>query len=149
MPIRLVFDILMQIGIPGADGDHGDHQEEGGSHFVCTQVKTDGRRQKMTKSYGQMAQEIAAKAIDPDVNLDENERFLSAVGGGALLLTTANLRSIRGLLATAVGASLVYRGITGHCPFYSVLGMRTCPAGTKKGTWTGSSAPERREVHVR
>jgi uncharacterized membrane protein len=120
----------------------------GGSHFACIQVKTDGRETKMTKSYGQVAQEIAAKAMDCDVNLDENERFLSTVGGGALLLTTANLRSIRGLLATAVGASLVYRGITGHCPFYSVLGMRTCPAGTKKSSWTGSRARERREVDV-
>jgi uncharacterized membrane protein len=102
----------------------------------------------MTKSYGQLAQEIATKAFDSDVNLDETERFLSAVGGGALMLTTANLRSLRGLLATAVGASLVYRGITGHCPFYSTLGVRTCPAGSKRSTWTGSSARELRRADV-
>ncbi len=102
----------------------------------------------MTKSYSQMAQEIAAKAFDSDVNLDENERFLSAVGGGALLLTTASLRSVRGLLATVVGASLVYRGVTGHCPFYSITGIRTCPAGSKRNAWTGSSARELRGADV-
>jgi uncharacterized membrane protein len=71
---------------------------------------------------------------------------MSAVGGGALLLTNSSLRSLRGLLATAVGASLVYRGLTGHCPFYSALGVNTCSersTGKLERTWTGSSASER------
>jgi uncharacterized membrane protein len=80
----------------------------------------------MTNTYGMLAQDFAAKAFDREINLDETERVLSAVGGGALLLTTANLRSIRGLLATVAGASMVYRGFTGHCPLYSILGVCTC-----------------------
>jgi hypothetical protein len=147
MPIRSVFAILKPIGITGAYVCEC-HQEDERLEFRAHPRKTHGRRQKMTRSYRQMAQEIAAKALDSDINLDENERFLSAVGGGALLLTTANLRSVRGLLATAVGASLVYRGITGHCPFYSIFGMRTCPAGSKRSTWTGSSARGLREADV-
>jgi uncharacterized membrane protein len=102
----------------------------------------------MTKSYGRLAQEIAAKAFDGDVNLDETQRFLSTVSGGALLLTTANLRSIRGLLATAIGATLVYRGMTGHCPVSSLLGMRTCAIGSKRRNWTGSSVREHTDVGV-
>jgi uncharacterized membrane protein len=80
----------------------------------------------MKGSFTEMAQDLAAKAFDCRVNMDDTERIVSAVGGGALLLTSSNLRSLRGLLATAVGASLIYRGMTGRCPFYSVLGMKTC-----------------------
>lgn len=102
----------------------------------------------MTSSYGRMAQDLVANAFDGDINLDETERLLSAVGGGALLLTSANLRSIRGLLATVVGASLLYRGMTGHCPFYSILGVQTCSLGSKNRAWTGSSGRERTESSV-
>jgi|ERR1700722_12941403 uncharacterized membrane protein len=100
----------------------------------------------MKSTYGSLAQDLAAKAFDTDVNLDETERLLSAVGGGALLLTTANLRSMRGLLATIVGASLLYRGFSGHCPMYSVLGVCTCTDGAKGHV--GFSMRERPEATV-
>jgi Protein of unknown function (DUF2892) len=106
------------------------------------------RSTTMTSSYQRMAQDIVANALNSEINLDETERVLSAVGGGALLLTTANLRSMRGLLATVVGASLVYRGMTGHCPFYSILGMRTCSTGSNSRAWTGSSMRERTNAVV-
>lgn len=80
----------------------------------------------MKGSYSEMAQELAARAFDNKLNVDETERLVSAVAGGAILLTTANLRSLHGLLATAMGASLIYRGVTGHCAFYSLLGVKTC-----------------------
>ena len=98
----------------------------------------------MRSKYGSLAQDLAAKAFDKDVNLDETERLLSSVGGGALLLTTANLRSMRGLLATIVGASLIYRGFTGHCPLYSVLGVCTCSDRAKGHV--GFSMRERTEA---
>jgi uncharacterized membrane protein len=100
----------------------------------------------MTSSCKAITQDIAAKALNNDINLDETERLLSSVGGGALLLMTANLRSMRGLLATVVGAGLLYRGMTGHCPLYSILGVRTCSVGRNFRTWTGSSGRERTEA---
>jgi uncharacterized membrane protein len=100
----------------------------------------------MMKSSNTMIQDIAEKALGSEINLDETERLLSAVGGGALLLTTANLRSLRGLLATIVGSSMIYRGMTGHCPFYSILGIRTCPTGSNFRAWTGSSVRDRAEA---
>jgi uncharacterized membrane protein len=100
----------------------------------------------MMNSCKGITQDIAAKALNTDINLDETERLLSAVGGGALLLTTANLRSVRGLLATVVGTGLLYRGMTGHCPCYSILGVRTCSPGANTRAWTGSSVRERTEA---
>ncbi|HUE12933.1 MAG TPA: DUF2892 domain-containing protein [Planctomycetaceae bacterium] len=100
----------------------------------------------MTGSFTEMAQQVASKAFDKQLNVDETERLVSAIGGGAVLLTTANLRSLRGLLATVVGASLVYRGVTGHCPFYSFLGLKTCgqeSRGKDCGSQSNSGSRER------
>jgi len=98
----------------------------------------------MKGSYSQAVQQCASKAFDNTVNVDETERLVSAIGGGAILLTTASLRSFRGLVATLMGASLIYRGVTGHCPCYSLLGLKTSDghAGrTQRGSASGS--PER------
>ncbi len=99
----------------------------------------------MKSSTKSIVQDMTTKALSAEINLDQTERLLSAVGGGALLLTTANLRSLRGLLATVAGASLLYRGMTGHCPLYSILGVQSCSTESKSRAWTGSSAPERAE----
>jgi uncharacterized membrane protein len=96
----------------------------------------------MQGSYTEIAQGLAAKAFDCDVNVDDTERIISAVSGGALLLTSSSLRSLRGLLATAVGAGLVYRGLTGRCPFYSVLGLKT-GGQTSSGKQNRSNSRER------
>jgi uncharacterized membrane protein len=97
----------------------------------------------MKEALGHRAQEVASKAFGNEVNVDEAERLISAVGGGAILLTAANLRSLHGLLATMMGASMIYRGVTGHCPFYSVLGLRTCGQASSCGA--GRSASNSRE----
>lgn len=55
------------------------------------------------------------------INVGETERWLSAIGGGALLIY--GLRRSFGSLALAVGGGmLVYRGLTGHCKVYESLG---------------------------
>ncbi len=98
----------------------------------------------MKEAFGDKAQELALKAFGNEVNVDEAERLISAVGGGAILLTAANLRSLHGLLATVMGASMIYRGVTGHCPFYSILGLRTCGQGSSRGEGrTASNSRER------
>lgn len=59
------------------------------------------------------------------VNVGPNERSLSTVGGAVLAgfgLTHANGW---GLLLAAVGGSLIYRGVTGHCTAYAAAGINT------------------------
>ena len=58
-------------------------------------------------------------------NVGNPERVASAVAGGALALYGLTRRSIGGGLLAAIGASLLYRGSTGHCPVYESLGIDT------------------------
>jgi uncharacterized membrane protein len=59
------------------------------------------------------------------VNVGQMERLASVVAGGTILMTMGGLRSLRGAAATAVGAGLIWRGLTGHCGVYQRLGMDT------------------------
>ncbi len=59
------------------------------------------------------------------VNVGDLERWLSVLGGSALGLFGLSRRSLGGLALAAVGGSLVYRGLTGHCACYQALGIST------------------------
>jgi uncharacterized membrane protein len=59
------------------------------------------------------------------VNVGDLERWASLLGGGALALYGLSRRSLGGLALAAVGAAGVYRGATGHCPLYQLLGINT------------------------
>jgi uncharacterized membrane protein len=59
------------------------------------------------------------------INISDTERWLSLCGGGALALFGLSRGSIPGLLVAAAGGTLVYRGLTGHCPGYAALDFRT------------------------
>ena len=64
------------------------------------------------------------------VNVGELERWASLVGGGALALA---------------GGSLVYRGATGHCEMYHLLGVNTAegrgPATSVRPSGVNPSSP--------
>jgi uncharacterized membrane protein len=60
-----------------------------------------------------------------DANVSETERWVSMIGGGALVLYGLSKRSIAGIVLAAAGGALVYRGKTGHCPVYEKLGVST------------------------
>jgi len=66
------------------------------------------------------------------VNVGDTERWLSLAGGGLLALVGLREGGLTGLLLAGVGGSLIYRGVTGHCPGYSALGINTsgacCPS---------------------
>jgi uncharacterized membrane protein len=62
-------------------------------------------------------------------NLSRAERWASLIAGGALAAAGAQRRSRLGVLVTLAGASLIYRGATGHSYLYEVLGVRTAPLG--------------------
>ena len=61
-----------------------------------------------------------------EANVGETERWASGIAGGALALYgLAGRRSLFGGLLAAFGGTLLYRGITGHCPLYGALGVDT------------------------
>ena len=58
-------------------------------------------------------------------NVGTIERWISVLTGGALALYGLSRRSVIGGLVMSLGATLAYRGITGHCPVYGQLGIDT------------------------
>ena len=57
-------------------------------------------------------------------NVAGTERIASALAGGVLALWGLAARRRR-LLPLAIGGSLIYRGVTGHCSLYHSLGINT------------------------
>lgn len=62
------------------------------------------------------------------VNVGDPERTLSALVGGALALYGLG-RAPGGLLLTAIGGAMVYRGLTGKSLAYKALGLTSTTAG--------------------
>jgi uncharacterized membrane protein len=57
-----------------------------------------------------------------EVNVGQQERWLSMFGAGALVAVGLLRGSPIFLL---IGAGLAYRGASGHCPMYQAAGMNT------------------------
>lgn len=64
----------------------------------------------------------------PSINVTVPER-LASLFAGSLLLTSALKH--RGLFRFALGGYLMYRGISGHCPGYSLMGREHLPDPVK------------------
>lgn len=62
------------------------------------------------------------------INVGNPERWLSVIAGSALAAYGLKRRSIPGLVLSAIGGVLVWRGATGHCPLYETLGVSTAAA---------------------
>lgn len=58
-------------------------------------------------------------------NVGTPERWLSAVGGGALTAFGLLRGHWSGYLLSALGSGLIWRGVTGVCPGYKAFGMST------------------------
>jgi uncharacterized membrane protein len=58
-------------------------------------------------------------------NVNDPERWVSAIFGAALTAYGLKKRSIGGLILGAIGGTLLFRGATGHCPVYAGLGVST------------------------
>jgi uncharacterized membrane protein len=67
------------------------------------------------------------------VNVGPAERWASVLGGGILAGAALRKRGVGGALLGAVGAGLLLRGVTGHCPVYGALGMDTAHGRDGKG----------------
>jgi uncharacterized membrane protein len=59
------------------------------------------------------------------INVGTTERWISLLGGGALAAYGLSRGTTTGLLLGAAGAALAYRGYTGHCHSYQLLGLST------------------------
>lgn len=64
-------------------------------------------------------------------NVGGTERIASALAGGLLALWGLRRRGSVGYGAAALGAELLFRGATGHCKAYSVLGITTQEKGRR------------------
>jgi len=64
-----------------------------------------------------------------DVNVGQTERWASALAGGALAIYGLTRRTWGGVVLALVGGTLIYRGSTGYCQMYDMLGVNT--AGTE------------------
>ena len=67
----------------------------------------------------------APQGYAKDVNVGDAERWVSAIGGGALALYGLTRGTYGGVALALLGASLVYRGTTGHCYTYDAFGVNT------------------------
>lgn len=69
------------------------------------------------------------------------ERIASAAAGGFLLAWGIRKRSPVSIAGAALGADLIYRGVTGHCQLYGLLDVNTA-ASDKPGSQVSPDAPE-------
>lgn len=58
-------------------------------------------------------------------NVGTPERWLSLLGGGAAMAGSLRQRGIIGGLLAMLGGFLLFRGVSGHCPMYEQLRIRT------------------------
>lgn len=56
-------------------------------------------------------------------NVNDPERWMSVITGGALVAYGLKMRSLGGLVLGALGSTLLWRGATGHCFVYEGLGI--------------------------
>jgi uncharacterized membrane protein len=79
-----------------------------------------------TDNLGDNAQaDRASDASNNDVNVGQTERWASALVGGGLALYGLTRRTWSGAVLALVGGTLIYRGSTGHCHMYDMLGVNT------------------------
>lgn len=121
----------MSAGNPSASGSgsasrqsQGDRRgsgrgEDRGQNRLSQQRSQDQlsrSREHESHSSGQLACE----------NVGSTERIVSAGLGGLLVASGIFRGRMPGLLLSAVGASLLYRGLSGYCALYEQLGVNTC-----------------------
>ncbi|MBA3351352.1 MAG: DUF2892 domain-containing protein [Blastocatellia bacterium] len=70
---------------------------------------------------------------DTTRNVNNPERVASAVAGGAMLAYGIKHGGLTGTLLSAVGAGMLFRGATGHCPAYDAMGVNTADNSQSSG----------------
>lgn len=68
---------------------------------------------------------VPADHAGDDANVGSTERWVSIAAGSALVVRGIARRDAGGALLALLGAVLVHRGATAHCPLYAALGVDT------------------------
>jgi uncharacterized membrane protein len=84
----------------------------------------DSTARSTVSSLGRATFETISQAAGQQ-NVARNERWISAVAGGGLIVAGVLRGKFSGLLMALGGGALVYRGLTGHCMVYRSLGVNT------------------------
>lgn len=79
------------------------------------------------------------------VNVGEQERLVSVVGGGLLALWGLGHKGVFRLGALGLAADLIHRGVTGECVVYKSLGLNTA----KQGHNSAASVDASKSIKVR
>jgi uncharacterized membrane protein len=81
----------------------------------------------LTGSSGSTARQAEVSAPDSlpqtSVNVGDTERLVSMAVGGAMIGRGLTRGSVSGLLLAFAGGGLVYRGLSGRCMIYELLGI--------------------------
>lgn len=64
-------------------------------------------------------------------NVSNPERWLSVVAGAAVAAYGLTRRSLGGAVVAGIGGALLWRGASGHCLFYCLLGVNTAGDGVR------------------
>lgn len=88
------------------------------------------------------------KSKAPNTNVNQTERLWSVIGGSGLIAYGLIKRNTAGYGLAALGGSLLYRGVTGHCEMYRTLGVNTAERGYEKGTGSRAGVPYQQGIRV-
>lgn len=80
-------------------------------------------------------------------NVRDEERTLSGLVGGALLVVGLFRKSWGGALLALAGAALLQRGVTGHCMLYQALNTNSNELGRRK-IRTGSAIKLQKSIRI-
>jgi uncharacterized membrane protein len=75
-----------------------------------------------------------ARRPETTANVGDLERWISALGGSFLITCSLGRKGAARIALAALGGGLVYRGVTGHCPVYTALGLDTATGGDHVAT---------------
>lgn len=119
----------MSTGNPSASGQSSRQSQSESRRDNSNRSQRQGQRQGQLSNQQQNQQrDSESQSLWPTCgeNVGSTERVVSAGLGGLLVASGIFRGRLPGLLLTAAGASLLYRGLSGYCALYQQLGMNTC-----------------------
>jgi hypothetical protein len=91
----------------------------------------------------------AAARDSSQINVGATERQLSMIGGTVLAIYGLLSRSVTGLGLAAIGGALIWRGHTGHCYGYEMLGHNSAEGSEAGAKRAGGSTGKQKEPPLR
>jgi uncharacterized membrane protein len=79
-----------------------------------------------------------------NINVGAGERYISLLGGVAMIWLAMRQRGMATLLMSLIGGEMIYRGVTGNCPIYSGLKINTAVKTNEQAV----SVPHEQGIHV-